>query len=294
MEPTLAELKLISMKDNPRFSERWLQTRLVESPELLGLGELVFRDKERVQSSGGRLDLLYSDESGGTWYEVEIQLGPVDETHIIRTLEYWDYERLRYQNIQHIAVIAAEEITSRFHNVISLFNRFIPIIALQASAYELPDGSISLIFTKVLDHRVLDAPDDGIPLATDRQYWENQASVKTMNEVDTALNIVNRLSEPTIYGLNYNKHYIGLVDANGGGVSTAIVFRPKKKHFLLEIKGTPDSDFIDRLEESDLDFMEYDSRKGTYRLRMRGAIALEGAGHDLLEALIQRSLQHLA
>lgn len=293
MDPTLAELTLISMKDDPRFSERWLQTRLVESPELLGLGELIFRDKERVQSSGGRLDLLYSDESGGTWYEVEIQLGPVDESHIIRTLEYWDYERLRYQNIQHIAVIAAEEITSRFHNVISLFNRFIPIVALQASAYELPDGQVSLIFTKVLDHRVLEIPDDGIASATDRQDWENRASTSTMADVDVALNVVNLLADPIIYELNYTKYYIGLVEARSGGVSTAILFRPRKKHFLLEIRAARDDELIEALEES-LDFKGYDTRSGVYNLRMQHSRVEEDVQSELLQELIRRSLQHLA
>jgi hypothetical protein len=46
-------------------------------------------------------------------YEVEIMLGAVDESHIIRTIEYWDVERQRYPTLQHCAVIVAEEITER-------------------------------------------------------------------------------------------------------------------------------------------------------------------------------------
>ncbi len=37
-------------------------------------------------------------------------LGAVDESHIIRTIEYWDVERQRYPTLQHRAVIVAEEI----------------------------------------------------------------------------------------------------------------------------------------------------------------------------------------
>lgn len=292
MDLALTELKKISMKNDARFSERWLQGQLRKSPALLGLGELEFLEKERKQSSGGRLDLLFSDESGDTRYETEIQLGPVDETHIVRTLEYWDIERRRFPNIQHIAVIAAEEITARFHNVIGLFNQFIPIVALQVNAYQLPDDKVALIFTKVLDHRVLETLEDVIPSAADRPYWENKASVGTLRDIDTFLNVVNVQSKPTAYEPNYNKHYIGLVETSSGSVSTAIVFRPRKKHFRLEIKAVRDDELIDELEES-LDFSGYDSGHGTYNLVVHGSKAQEDAQSEPLKALIRQSLQHL-
>ena len=44
---------------------------------------------ERRQPKAGRLDLLLSDPESLTRYEVEIQLGSTDESHIIRTIEYW-------------------------------------------------------------------------------------------------------------------------------------------------------------------------------------------------------------
>ena len=40
-------------------------------------------------------------------YEVEVQLGPTDEAHIIRTIEYWDIERNRYPQYEHCAVLIA-------------------------------------------------------------------------------------------------------------------------------------------------------------------------------------------
>ena len=71
---------------------------------------------------------------------MEIQLGASDESHIIRTIEYWDIERKRYPQYDHTAVIVAEDITSRFLNVISLFNGHIPIMAIQFSAIETGEG----------------------------------------------------------------------------------------------------------------------------------------------------------
>ena len=72
----------------------------------------------------------------------------MSHTHIIRTLEYWDIERKRYPQYEHTAVIIAEEITSRFLNVISLFNGAIPLIAIQVTAYELDDGEPTPFLTQ--------------------------------------------------------------------------------------------------------------------------------------------------
>lgn len=105
--------KRVTLKTHPEYDERWPQRHISEDPSLLGLGidELDVKDAERRQPDAGRLDLLLYDASTSTRYEVEIQLGPTDESHIIRTLEYWDNERRRFPQYDHVAVIVAEEIT---------------------------------------------------------------------------------------------------------------------------------------------------------------------------------------
>ena len=82
--------KRLMMKQHPELSEKWVQARIASDPELLGLGEVEVKDAERVQPHGGRLDLLLYDRLANTRYEVELQLGATDESHIIRTIEYWD------------------------------------------------------------------------------------------------------------------------------------------------------------------------------------------------------------
>ena len=96
------------------------------------------------------MDILLQDPEINKRYEVEIQLGKTDESHIIRTIEYWDIERKRYPQYEHCAVIIAEEITSRFLNVIGLFNGNIPLIAIQLTTYKNGDEYF-LTFNKVLD-----------------------------------------------------------------------------------------------------------------------------------------------
>src|SRR5262245_61703178 len=83
------------------LDEKWLQQRIAEDPSLLQLGELRLLQRERNQPSGGRIDFLFSDVESDLRYEVEIMLGTLDESHIIRTLEYWDIERQRFPSVDH-------------------------------------------------------------------------------------------------------------------------------------------------------------------------------------------------
>ncbi len=99
------------------YDEAWLQDHIYENPACLGLGELDAIARERQQSSGGRLDILLKNPEDNAMYEVELMLGETDETHIIRTIEYWDNEKRRWPQRQHFAVLVAEHINRRFFNV---------------------------------------------------------------------------------------------------------------------------------------------------------------------------------
>lgn len=161
----------VTLLKHPEITEGMIQAEIARDPSILGLGQLVLKDKERPQPRAGRLDLLFQDPDTNRRYEVEIQLGKTDENHIIRTIEYWDIERKRYPQYDHCAVIIAEDITSRFLNVISLFNGFIPLVALQMTAVKLAD-KVGIIFTKVLDEMPLGMVDEDeeIQAVTDRNY----------------------------------------------------------------------------------------------------------------------------
>lgn len=260
------KLQTINLKNHPTLNERWLQDVIASDPSILGIKDVVLKDKERIQTRAGRLDLLLQETDGHGRYEVEIQLGAVDESHIIRTIEYWDIERRKYPQYDHTAVIVAEDITSRFLNVISLFNGFIPIIALQVTAIETTDG-VGLQFTKVLDTVRLGYIDDDEEIAetTDRNYWETvRGTKKTVALADHVLNFVLAI-EPSAE-LSYNKHYIGLwVD---GRPFNIMICRPQKNALRLEIR-LPQTEEIDALIESaGLDVLDYDKRWGRYRIKL--------------------------
>lgn len=142
--------KIVDLKKDTRFDEKWLQDRIFEDPSVLGLGNVRVFDREKKQTTGGKIDFVLVDETQKLRYVTEIQLGSTDESHIIRTIEYWDIERKRNPSYEHVAVIAAEHVTGRFLNVISLFNGAIPLIALQVQCFEFANY-ITVSVARVLD-----------------------------------------------------------------------------------------------------------------------------------------------
>ncbi len=260
------DFETISIKNHQELNERWIQDRIAENPSILGLGDLVLKDRERLQPRAGRLDLLLQDVDSNQRYEVEVQLGATDESHIIRTIEYWDIERKRYPQYDHTAVIVAEDITSRFLNVISLFNGMIPLMAIQMKALRAGD-KVGLVFTKVLDQMVLGYVDEDeeVQEPTDRSYWESRGSKKTLALVDNLYKIA-KTHDPDLE-LKYNKFYIGLAKDNVP--NNFVVFRPKKGFLRIEprLKNTPEKQ--ENLEAAGLDVMDYDRRWGRYRIRLK-------------------------
>jgi hypothetical protein len=254
----------LSLKSHPELSEKWLQDHIAEDPTLLGLGDLVLRDRERVQPRAGRLDLLLVDPDTLRRYEVELQLGATDESHLIRTIEYWDIERKRYPQYDHCAVIVAEDITSRFLNVISLFNSSIPLIAIQLSAIRVDDG-VALMFTTVLDEMTLGLVDDDeeVSESADRPYWENRGTAETVSIADRLLEIIRQWDSG--FSLKYNKHYIGL--EKGGSPNNFVLFKAKKGHLTLEARVAKSDEIDKRIDDAELDTLPY-TRHGRYRVSL--------------------------
>lgn len=261
-----AKFTKISIKNHPELNERWVQEKIAEDPSILGLGDVILKDKERIQPRAGRLDLLLQDADSSRRYEVEIQLGSTDESHIIRTIEYWDIERKRYPQYEHTAVIVAEDITSRFLNVVSLFNGMIPLMAIQMNALQV-GNQVGLVFTTVVDQLPLGLVDEDEETqeVTDRAYWEARGTKKTVAMADELLEIARQFNDSL--ELKYNKFYIGL--AKKGQPSNFIIMRPKKGFIRFEPRLKNLQETQERLESAGLDVMDYDTRWGRYRLRLK-------------------------
>ena len=256
----------LSLKGHPDLNEKWVQDLIADDPSILGLGDLVLRDKERRQPRAGRLDLLLQDSDSQRRYEVEIQLGSTDESHIIRTIEYWDIEKKRYPQYDHCAVLVAEDVTSRFLNVLSLFNGTMPFIAIQMQALQVGDN-VTLVFTKVMDEfsrGLVDEDEEAEAVPTDRAYWEKRATKRTVVLADQLLDLLRKF-DPTLT-LKYNKFYIGL--AKDGQPYNFVSFNPKKDRIIFRLQLPQTDEFDRKIDEAGLDTLEYNKNWRLYRLRL--------------------------
>lgn len=246
------------------LDERWLQDRIEEDPSLLGLGDLNIVRREKSQLTGGRIDFLMYDPDRELRYEVEVMLGALDESHIIRTIEYWDIERQRFPAYDHRAVIVAEEITSRFFNVIRLLNRAVPLVALQLNAFSI-DNSVVLHFTKVLD---VFAETEDVEEAggeqVDRRYWERRAGATSLAVLDAVVAMVEKEIGAT--RVTYNKNHIAL----GTSGFNFCWFHPRKStphcHMRLRTGGEKREEILRLLEDAGISATPFQSELITIKL----------------------------
>jgi len=262
--------KVQKVKVSDHFDELWLQRQIEDDPTILGLGDLVVLTRERRQSSGGRLDFLLHEPETDTLYEVEIMLGATDESHIIRTIEYWDIESRKNPSKEHRAVIVAERITSRFFNVVYLLNRAIPIIAIQLDLLRL-ENDLALHFTKVLD--VYEVPEDAISVGgepTTKSYWETRVNPKSMEAAEATIELCKSLYLDL--RVTYNKYHIAL----GTVRQNFCWLHPRKKqiHCHVEIDVGDDTEKVRAILEQ---------AGAAFTVRERGNLALTLSTNDVHE-----------
>lgn len=263
------------------LSEKWLQDRIEEDPSILGLGDLQLIRRERQQSNGGRLDFLLYDPDQGTRYEVEVMLGSLDESHIIRTIEYWDLEKQRYPTSEHRAVIVAEEITARYYNVIRLLNRAVPLIAIQLTTIPVSKDEIILHGIKVLDIYEETVPEEEAPEDhVDRRYWERRSSEASLQALDMIVGLVNAEIAPA--RTTYNKGHVAL-----GTVGRNFCwFHPPKEasHCHVRVRTDPEKreEQIRAFEETGLYVRPFARAQITLKLSSKD---IEGHKHLILDLL---------
>jgi len=279
MPPELRKATAIRLR-SLGLDERWLQDRIEEDPSLLGLGDLNIIRREKPQPSGGRIDFLMYDPDRELRYEVEIMLGVLDESHIIRTIEYWDIERQRYPAYDHRAVIVAEEITARFFNVIRLLNRAVPLVALQLNAFSI-DNAVVLHITKVLDvfSEAEDVEEAGGE-QVDRRYWERRAGATSLSVLDAVVAMIEK--EIGTARVTYNKNHISL-----GTIGFNFCwFHPRKStphcHFRLRSGSEEREKLIRQLEDGGVSATPFQSELITIKLSRKH---LEDSRQMVLDAL---------
>jgi hypothetical protein len=260
---TLKKAEKFLLKDHDDFDEQWLRKVIEDDPSIIGLGDLELKEAERMQPKAGRLDLLLYDRENEKRYEVELMLGRVDESHIIRAIEYWDNERKRLPNYEHCAVIIAEDITTRFLNIIGLFNSSIPIIAIQLNALQVNDNVV-LDFVKVLDEVTVGEDEDEVTVKKDRTYWDNKANKESIKAIDECGEILREIDPELTLG--YTQSYIGLIKRNRP--MNFAIFLPKQKFVRVEIRVNDIEKWRARLEENDFEIIPMGKRAQRTKFRL--------------------------
>jgi hypothetical protein len=263
------------------LNEVWLQDQIVKDPSLLGLGDVHLIQRERIQPSGGRIDLLMYDHEAETRYEIEIMLGATNESHIIRTIEYWDIERQRYPTLDHRAVIVAEDITSRFFNIVRLLNRAVPLLAIRLSAFQI-DDSIVLHFTRVLDTYEFGAePEEEPGEQADRGYWERTASSESLGAFDAFVALLKETH--TGPRVTYNRYHIA-VGTSGYNFAWGHP-RRASSHCLIEIKVPVDQrqGLIEKLEHAGIEA----ANQGRSSVRFRLGRSDLAKHHDVIQEVVR-------
>ena len=220
----IATTKVLSIRDCG-MNEADLRDAIYRDPSMLGLGDLQPVAKEKVQKSGARLDLLLKDPKDGSMFVVELQLGETDESHIIRTIEYWDNEKRQWPKLSHTAVLVAEEITNRFFNVVHLLSTVVPIIGIRANVVEVGDTR-ALHFTKVIDSR--EEPEDH--QVYDEKYWADNFPWT----LECARWYRDQLSKR--YGDIPTKYFEDYVSLLVGGIARVWVLARRNDRARIEVK----------------------------------------------------------
>jgi hypothetical protein len=250
------------------LNEKWLQERIKEDTSILGLGELEIVGREHQQPSGGRIDFLMCDQQDEIFYEVEVMLGTLNESHIIRSIEYWDIERQRRPQFTHRAVIVAEDITSIFFNVLRLLNRAVPIIAIKLGAFRTSENSVTLHAVKVLDvvEEIIDSGAEPAE-AVDRGFWEKRtdaaASIDIMDKIVSLLRSAG--IEPR---LTYNRYHIAM----GTTGYNFCWFHPRKKYCSVAIRVNDEirDSIVSNLQSRGIDASPKRTHSVTFNITQKG------------------------
>jgi hypothetical protein len=238
------------------YNEYWLRDRIFEDPAILGLGDLQAVMKEKSQSQGGRLDLLLKNPEDDSMFEVELQLGATDESHIIRAIEYWDNEKRRWPNRSHTAVLVAEEITNRFFNVVHLLGMAVPMIGIRANIVQI--GEIrGLHFTKVVDSYEEPEEAEAPEQAYDEKHWiENYPG--TLECARWYKDLLKKLY--TDVPTKYFEHYISL---SVGGPARVWISKRKDDRAFIEMKHGEEN-FQDAVDHLNKEGVSFSTRRGKY------------------------------
>jgi hypothetical protein len=249
---TFIKSHLISLANHPDFDEPWLERLIKDDPGMLQLGNLEIVSSQ-IPQKRGKLDLLLKDKKNETLYVVELMLGDLDESHIIRGIEYWLRERSRKTHADYdiVCVIAAENVLeSRFVDVVRFLSEQMPLVLMQIHALQTED-KITVHVSKIFDGRDLETEAISPALEADRAGWVEASSEESLRAAEEMLNVLKRIN-PDI-SLTFKQQYLGL--RIGNRASNFIYFNPKRKWVRVYVKTLQAVALADRMRVAGIEVL---------------------------------------
>ena len=257
------EAQTFYLKTTPQISEKTIQDLIVNKPSILGIGDYYALDRERIQFRGGRLDiLLKSVEESNKRICTEIQLGVLDESHLLRAWEYYLSEKQQYPQYDVSAVLVCEEVSDRMLPVVrDLFsNKPLTILLMTAFSF---GNNWTLNFKEYFNGVPLglDEEDEEVYEKADRKYWTEKKG-NSIGIVDDMLKLIQKVAPD--YNLNYLKGYINLT--NQVGSNNFVRFIPNNKDITVcfRLDETETSQSI--IDSGTFTFIQY--KKKSYRIKI--------------------------
>jgi hypothetical protein len=281
---TYVPAKAFSLKAHPAFDERWLEKLISEHPEILGLEGTEVVRAQILQKSGGKLDLLLRDQEDEKLYTVELMLGELDASHLVRTLDYFLREQTRPGTGEwtHVAVLVAEDILhSRFLGVTEYLSKIMPLIVIELSALQVGED-FTLKSTRIFDGAAEREGKIEQHEEYTREDWIKKSSAASIELVDRFLPILGQLANDL--RLTYKKVFIGI--AIGNRAENFVYFDPKRDFVRVSVRISDTADWKQRMAEAGFGGVGVEE---TDRVRFRVSPEQFQAHRDLFVELFSRS-----
>jgi hypothetical protein len=271
----------ISLARHKDFDEAWVEKTLRAHPEMLNLGSLSNIQSQLTQQKVGRLDLLADNRNGGQRFVIELMLGEIDASHLMRVMDYW----LKRKNqdvdsdLEVVAVLVAEKVLlSRYFPLIQFLAQKLgsnlPLVVIEMTALQI-GTQMTLTFTKVIDSTQEEIVDHDIEgrVPTDHEYWVNRSSEDGMFVVDKLITFLNEIDSSI--SAKYNTAYIGIT--KGNRTRNFVWFSPKQKFVVINVKVLDPESWQERLAPLGIEVIQVSDNSVRFRLKkdqVEGATAL--------------------
>jgi hypothetical protein len=247
---TFVKSNQVSLADHADYDEAWLERLIKADPSLFGLGPLEVVSSQ-IHQTKGRLDLLLRDEKNQTVYVVELMLGALDESHIVRAVEYWLREKSRkaHDEYELVSVLAAERVLeSRFVEVVRFLSQQMPLVLMEISALQLEDR-LTLKFTRVFDGREAETESVSATAEATRDSWIEATSQESVGLAERIVELLKEI-DPGL-SLTFKQNFLGL--RLGNRPNNFFYFNPKRRFLRVHARTTKAGDFAAKLREAGVD-----------------------------------------